>query len=209
MADVPNGSAACDGANQTSFLRQHALYADRLPIGTEHSLRTFSHSALKRFYADWYRPELMTVLIVGDMDADGMVSQIDHLFSDMSAGNPARPLPDMSWPRPDVLSFTSAYDSELPHPMISILSPLPAEDTHSHQSYLKLMTRSIISRVCSDDFYFSRSSQTHLSIRQAHPILGFIRSLWSTASMLLSLMIASKKAVRPWFRKSIDCGSMV
>ena len=60
-------------------------YADRLPIGTEHSLRTFSHSALKRFYADWYRPELMTVLIVGDMDADGMVSQIDHLFSDMSA----------------------------------------------------------------------------------------------------------------------------
>ena len=78
-------------------------YADRLPIGTEHSLRTFSHSALKRFYADWYRPELMTVLIVGDMDADGMVSQIDHLFSDMSANTPARPLPDMSWPRPDIV----------------------------------------------------------------------------------------------------------
>ena len=36
--------------------------------------------------------------------------------------------------------------------MISILSPLPAEDTHSHQSYLKLMTRSIISRVCSERF---------------------------------------------------------
>ncbi|MEC8380374.1 MAG: insulinase family protein [Myxococcota bacterium] len=127
-------------------------YADRLPIGTEHSLRTFTHDALRRFYEDWYRPELMSVLIVGDMDATDMVEQISKLFSDMRARQSSRPLPDMSWSRPEQLEFTSAYDSELPHPMISILSPVPAENNHTHQGYINLMMRSIIARVCSERF---------------------------------------------------------
>ena len=36
-----------------------SLYAKRLPIGTEESLKGFSHAAIKRFYKDWYRPTLV------------------------------------------------------------------------------------------------------------------------------------------------------
>lgn len=127
-------------------------YADRLPIGTEQSLRTFSHEALKRFYDDWYRPELMSVMIVGDIDADDMVARVKALFSDMTAKTPARQLPDMSWPRPAGLSFSSAYDAELPHPMISFLSPVPSEAEYTHQSYTKMMCRSLISKICTERF---------------------------------------------------------
>jgi zinc protease len=43
-------------------------YADRLPIGKEDTLRTFKPDVLRRFYRDWYRPDLMAVIVVGDID---------------------------------------------------------------------------------------------------------------------------------------------
>ena len=43
-------------------------YAQRLPIGKEDILKSFKYDVIKRFYRDWYRPDLMAVLVVGDVD---------------------------------------------------------------------------------------------------------------------------------------------
>src|SRR5271165_500999 len=43
-------------------------YGERLPIGKEAILKNFPHEAIRRFYADWYRPDLMAVVVVGDID---------------------------------------------------------------------------------------------------------------------------------------------
>jgi zinc protease len=43
-------------------------YAQRLPIGQEDIIRNFKPDALRRFYRDWYRPDLMAVVAVGDID---------------------------------------------------------------------------------------------------------------------------------------------
>lgn len=43
-------------------------YADRLPIGKDDILKNFKYDAIKRFYKDWYRPDLMAVVAVGDVD---------------------------------------------------------------------------------------------------------------------------------------------
>ncbi|WP_426107315.1 M16 family metallopeptidase [Massilia sp. TSP1-1-2] len=43
-------------------------YAQRLPIGQEAIITKGSHEALRRFYKDWYRPDLMAVVVVGDLD---------------------------------------------------------------------------------------------------------------------------------------------
>src|SRR5688500_26025 len=43
-------------------------YATRLPIGQDEILKNFKYDVIKRFYKDWYRPELMAVLVVGDID---------------------------------------------------------------------------------------------------------------------------------------------
>jgi zinc protease len=45
-----------------------ARYAARDPIGKEEVLRSFQPDALRRFYRDWYRPDLMAVVAVGDID---------------------------------------------------------------------------------------------------------------------------------------------
>jgi zinc protease len=43
-------------------------YAKRLPIGQEAVISNFKHDALRRFHRDWYRPDLMAVVVVGDID---------------------------------------------------------------------------------------------------------------------------------------------
>ena len=66
-------------------------YSARFPIGTEDSLQGFSPDALRRFYADWYRPELMAVIAVGDFDGDRVQASIESLFSDLENPEDARP----------------------------------------------------------------------------------------------------------------------
>ncbi len=68
-------------------------YAERLPIGTEASLRGFAPDQLRRFYADWYRPELMAVIVVGDVQTEAVVPRIAALFGDLENPDDPRPLP--------------------------------------------------------------------------------------------------------------------
>ncbi|MEP2025456.1 MAG: insulinase family protein [Reichenbachiella sp.] len=56
-------------------------YAERLPIGTKETLETFAPETIKRFYYDWYRPNLMAVIAVGDIDVDAMEAKIKKQFS--------------------------------------------------------------------------------------------------------------------------------
>lgn len=67
-------------------------HAERLPIGTEESLRGFDHDALRRFYKDWYRPELMAVFVVGDIKPDEAQARIEATFGGLQnrEGAPVR-----------------------------------------------------------------------------------------------------------------------
>ena len=47
---------------------QGSRYADRPPIGTPESIQGARRDQLVRFYHDWYRPDLMAVIAVGDFE---------------------------------------------------------------------------------------------------------------------------------------------
>ena len=55
-------------------------YVDRFPIGLPDLLRNANPAPLKRFYRDWYRPDLMAVIAVGDFDARAVERQIQRRF---------------------------------------------------------------------------------------------------------------------------------
>ena len=55
-------------------------YGERFPVGTEDSLQNFEHAALERFYQDWYRLDLMAVVVVGDVDGDAKEAKIQTQF---------------------------------------------------------------------------------------------------------------------------------
>src|SRR5687768_8299008 len=49
-------------------LLEGSKYAERLPIGKVEVLKNFNPDAIRRFYQDWYRPNLMAVVVVGDIN---------------------------------------------------------------------------------------------------------------------------------------------
>src|SRR2546423_14002717 len=64
-----------------SALFNGSLYAERLPIGKDSILRTFSPTLLGNFYHQWYRPDLMAVVVVGDIDPAQIEQKIKEHFS--------------------------------------------------------------------------------------------------------------------------------
>ncbi len=63
-----------------------AFYKDtrernRLPIGTEESILNFEPQRLRDFYTTWYRPNLMSIAIVGDIDEAYAEEKIKKHFS--------------------------------------------------------------------------------------------------------------------------------
>src|SRR4051794_39739138 len=85
------------GANDRMFrkiypkLFEGSKYAKRLPIGIDSIIKTFPADNIRRFYKDWYRPNLMAVIVVGDIDpakAEEMVKK--HFAGLVNPSNPRK-----------------------------------------------------------------------------------------------------------------------
>jgi zinc protease len=70
---------------QLPLLFKDSRYADRLPIGTKEVLDTFTRDDLQRFYQDWYRLDLMGLVVVGDIKADSIETMIRSAFGSIAA----------------------------------------------------------------------------------------------------------------------------
>lgn len=64
-------------------------YASRLPIGIDSIIKNFPPDAIRRFYKDWYRPNLMAVVVVGDIDSEDALRYVQKHFSGLK--NPSQP----------------------------------------------------------------------------------------------------------------------
>jgi zinc protease len=72
-------------------LLKGSRYADRIPIGKTDVIQGFKPERLKKFYADWYRPDLMAVVAVGDFNSHEVENLIKAHFA--SIPEPAAPRP--------------------------------------------------------------------------------------------------------------------
>lgn len=64
-------------------------YANRLPIGTKEVLENFKPDVIRQFHKDWYRPDLMALVVVGDINVDEVEQKIKTNFSKYK--NPTKP----------------------------------------------------------------------------------------------------------------------
>jgi zinc protease len=85
-------------------------YAERLPIGKDEILKTFKPELLQNFYKTWYRPNLVAVIVVGDIDPAEAEKKIKAHFSKFNnpANAPARPsiIPIKQRTAPDAMVVT-------------------------------------------------------------------------------------------------------
>ncbi len=85
------GKGADDRMDKITYPKIFAgsKYANRLPIGKEDILKSFKYDVVKRFYKDWYRPDMMAVVVVGDIDPALAEQMIKKHFEGIK--NPAKP----------------------------------------------------------------------------------------------------------------------
>ncbi len=55
-------------------------YAERVPIGKVDIIKSFPYDTLRNFYKTWYRPDLMAVVVVGDIDPGLAEEKIKEYF---------------------------------------------------------------------------------------------------------------------------------
>ena len=87
-------------------------YANRLPIGTREILQNAPYDALKRFYRDWYRPDLMAVMAVGDFDPDEIEKEIVSRFEKIPAVKKPRTRETYGFPDHEKTLVSIAKDKE-------------------------------------------------------------------------------------------------
>jgi zinc protease len=116
-------------------LFQNSRYAERLPIGTRESLETFTHDRLIRYYRDWYRPELMSVIAVGDFDPAAVEAMIRERFSTLTAPAEARPRTVYPVPDHDQPMVVIATDPEATSTSVDVYFKQPVGEKGTYGAY--------------------------------------------------------------------------
>lgn len=65
-------------------LLHESRYANRLPIGDMDVIREAKEEVIRDFYRDWYRPELMGIVAVGDVAPEKVEALIKDYFEDLT-----------------------------------------------------------------------------------------------------------------------------
>jgi zinc protease len=120
---------------QFPVLLKGSRYADRLPIGTPEILKGFKHERLRQFYADWYRPDLMAVVAVGDFDPATVKAQIEKRFAPIPAPAKARPRSAYDVPKQPGTLFAIATDPEAAATQVAVYSKMAFRDPSTGAAY--------------------------------------------------------------------------
>ena len=106
---------------QNAVFLAGSRYAERSPIGTYEVISGFGHDTIKRFYRDWYRPDLQSVVIVGDFEPDAMLDLVKQYFGAIPARVDPRPREDFSVPANLAPQAIVTTDPEYPSNMLQVM----------------------------------------------------------------------------------------
>ena len=93
------------------YLYKDSRFLVRQPIGDIEIIKNFSHDVARRFYDDWYRPDLMGIIAVGDFDPSYVKKIVEKYFSKLENKN-NRPVPNTLLPKYNDTIFLNQSDEE-------------------------------------------------------------------------------------------------
>ena len=110
---------------QVPVLFKGSRYAERATIGLPDTLKQAPRAALHRFYKDWYRPDLMAVIAVGDFEPADLEKAIKEKFGDLA--NPAKERARVKGavPKADGTRVSIETDKEMPGQIVQVYNELP------------------------------------------------------------------------------------
>jgi zinc protease len=136
--------------SQLPVLLKGSRYAERMPIGTPEIIRTFKPEALTKFYADWYRPDLMAVIAVGDFDPAAIERLITAHFGPIPRRAGARPKPTYDVPGHPETLYAIATDPEATQTIVNVMSTMPERDQTTIGAYRQSLVERLFSGMLTD-----------------------------------------------------------
>ena len=123
LAEWRNGLGAGERLRDKQFpvIFRGSRYAERLPIGKPEILEGANPAPLKRFWRDWYRPDLMAVVAVGDADPKTLEALIRSTFGGIAPRKGARARTVAAVPAHDSTLISIATDKELSGSSVGVL----------------------------------------------------------------------------------------
>ena len=189
-------------------------YAERIPIGKSDIVNNAPYSAFKRFYEDWYRPDLMAVIVVGDVDVEWMEKTIKDNFAKIAGPDNPRTRQVYDIPRHKETKIAVVTDEEAPYTQLQVSYKHDAVPIKSLGDYRESLIRSLFNQMLNDRLQeLSKSAEPPFLFASSgyggsfSPLVDEYQSFGVTAegqSMngLKTLLIENKRALQHGFLAS-------
>lgn len=144
------------GANTRLFdkhskvLFKGSRYADRITIGQPEIIQKAPRDTLYRFYKDWYRPDLMAVIAVGDFDPADMEKQIIQRFGDLKGPAKERARPSGGMPDANGTRVSIETDREATGTTISVENLVAHRPEASRKDYRRLVAEQLYGMILNE-----------------------------------------------------------
>ena len=117
------------------LMLNNSRYAERLPIGKMDVVDHCDYDVLRRFYNDWYRPDLMAVIVVGDFDAKEVEKKVVDLFSQIKGQPNPRKREYYNIPEHKETFVKVVSDKEAQQTLIELIYKHPSKITKTVADY--------------------------------------------------------------------------
>jgi len=121
----------------------NSKYAERLPIGKMEIVENFKYETIRRFYRDWYRPNNMAVVAVGDEDPDKLEALIIEYFGVLENPKRAPKRKEFEVPEHPETFVSIVTDKEAPGIQIQLLYKHKALPTQTKEDYRNFLLRTL------------------------------------------------------------------
>ena len=122
---------------------QGSRYATRLPIGEPAIIEGAEYETVRRFYRDWYRPDLMAVIVVGDFEVDMMEKEIKSRFSQLKNPATSRPREVYEVPKHAETLVSICSDKEAAFTNVQLMYKHDHKEVKTLDDYRALIVRSL------------------------------------------------------------------
>ncbi|MRG47674.1 insulinase family protein [Chitinophaga sp. SYP-B3965] len=127
-------------------------YANRLPIGTEEVLKNFSHEEIRKFYEDWYRPDLQALIVVGDVNVAATEKAIISLFSNMKLPPHPKKREEYTIPLSGKNQFLMVNDPEVATMRMEVMVKHPAMEMKTVVDLREALKRTLFGMMMANRF---------------------------------------------------------
>ena len=124
-------------------------YPDRLPIGKEEVLKTFTHDQIRNFYRDWYRPDNMALIVVGDIDPAVVEKSVKDHFAKAKNPKNAPMREEAQIPRHADSKAIVVTDKEMSSTQVQIMFKQPARVQSTQKDYIEGVKKNLYATMLS------------------------------------------------------------